>query len=84
MYQFEVDRDAIASRYELDLTDYCWLESLEDSEESLVIPEHIFEDVMNELEFQCAKNMKAKHVGIEFDDHIVCDVCRRYLLYDRT
>ena len=31
---------------------------------------------MNELEFQCAKNMKEKHVGIEFDDHIVCDICR--------
>lgn len=74
--KFEPDRDSLASLYELDLTDHCWLESLTGSEDSIRIPENIFEEIMNELEYQCTKNMKAKHVGIEFDDHIVCDVCR--------
>lgn len=49
---------------------------MKECHESIEIPENIFEEIMNELEYQCAKNMKAKHVGIEFDDHIVCDVCK--------
>ena len=76
MLSFEPERDVIASKYELDLTDHFWLQSVRDSEEQIQIEEDMFEEVMNELEYQCARNMKAKHVGIEFDDHIVCDICR--------
>lgn len=74
LLKFEPERDEICSRYEIDLTDLCWLESIAESD--VVIREDFFEDVMNELEVQCSTNMKAKHVGIEFDDHIVCDICR--------
>lgn len=74
LLKFQPERDEICSRYEIDLTDLCWIESL--SEADVTIGEDFFEDVMNELEVQCSTNMKAKHVGIEFDDHIVCDICR--------
>lgn len=76
LLQYEPERDAIASKYELDLTDYFWLQSLRDADEAIDVQEEMFEEVMNELEYQCSRNMKAKHVGIEFDDHIVCDICR--------
>jgi len=75
LLEFESDRDAVACRYEIDLTDHCWIQSIRESSDSILIPEDILEEVMNELEHQCAQNMKAKHVGIEFDDHIVCDIC---------
>lgn len=74
--EYEPDRDVAASRYEIDLTDLSWLQALKESEEGIVIQEDMMEEVMNELEHQCARNMKNKHVGIEFDDHIVCDICR--------
>ena len=76
LLKFEPERDVIASKYEIDVIDLSWLESLKESEEGIVIQEDFMEEVMNELEYQCARNMKAKHVGIEFDDHIVCDICR--------
>ena len=77
LFEFEPERDALASRYEMDLTDYCWLQSLHENEDVVIdIQEEMFEEVMNELEHQCSRNMKEKHVGIEFDDHIVCDICR--------
>jgi len=53
------------------------LESIFCEEEALSLSEDMFEEIMNELEYQSARNMKAKHVGIEYDDHIICDVCRR-------
>lgn len=74
LLKFEPERDEICSRYEIDLTDLCWIESM--AEADVTIGEDFFEEVMNELEVQCSTNMKAKHVGIEFDDHIVCDICR--------
>jgi hypothetical protein len=40
------------------------------------ITDNQMEDVINELEHQCARNIKAHQVGIEYDDHIICDVCR--------
>jgi hypothetical protein len=42
------------------------------------ISDNQMEDVINELEHQCARNIKAHQVGIEYDDHIICDVCRRF------
>lgn len=63
--------------YELDLIDLCWLQALQESEESIELNEEFVEDLVNELEHQCARNMKAKQVGIEYDDHVLCEVCRR-------
>lgn len=60
----------------MDLIDLCWLKCLKESEEGIEMKEEMLEDVMNELEYQCSRNMKAKHVGIEFDEQIVCDICR--------
>lgn len=65
-------------QYELDLLDLAWLQTLHESDESIKLPEKFVEDLINELEHQCARNMKAKQVGIEYDDHVLCDVCRRY------
>lgn len=53
------------------------MESLNEGEEGMGITTEFFEEVMNEIEHNCARNMKAKHVGIEYDDHIICEVCRR-------
>ena len=65
------------SNYELDLLDIAWLEEINECESMPKITEAQLEDVINELEHQCARNMKAKQIGIEYDDHIICDVCRR-------
>jgi len=40
------------------------------------ISDILMEDVINELEQQCARNIKEQQMGIEYDDHIVCDVCQ--------
>ncbi|RWS16146.1 uncharacterized protein B4U79_04567, partial [Dinothrombium tinctorium] len=69
--------DSQLSRYEVDLIDICWLNALKESDERICITDDVFEDIINELELQCATNMKAKQVGIEYDDHIICDICRR-------
>lgn len=62
-------------KYELDLIDISWRELM--SQTCLpVIPENLIEDVITELERQCAENMKNNKIGIEFNDGIVCDVCR--------
>ncbi|RWS31571.1 protein Jade-1-like protein, partial [Leptotrombidium deliense] len=70
------DADTYVSRYELDLLDVCWLNALKESDDAICISDDVLEDVINEFEHQCANNMKAKQVGIEYDDHIICDVCR--------
>lgn len=66
----------VYGQYELDLLDLAWLQTLQESDESIRLPEKFVEDLINELEHQCARNMKAKQVGIEYDDHVLCDVCR--------
>ncbi len=73
----ETEIEQLQSNYELDLMDLCWLECINKSNLSVKINDSQLEDVINELEHQCAKNMKDKRVGIEYDDHIICDVCRR-------
>jgi len=40
------------------------------------ISDILMEDVINELEQQCARNIKEQQMVIEYDDHIVCDVCQ--------
>lgn len=62
-------------KYELDLIDISWKELM--SQTCLPpIPESLIEDVITELERQCAENMKNNKIGIEFNDGVVCDVCR--------
>lgn len=62
-------------KYELDLIDLSWRELM--SQTCLpTIPESLIEDVITELERQCAENMKNNKIGIEFNDGVVCDVCR--------
>lgn len=62
-------------KYELDLIDISWRELM--SQTCLPsIPETLIEDVITELEKQCAENMKNNKIGIEFNDGVVCDVCR--------
>jgi len=62
-------------KYELDLIDISWKELM--SQTCLpTIPEILIEDVITELERQCAENMKNNKIGIEFNDGVVCDVCR--------
>jgi hypothetical protein len=76
LMEAHLDADAHASAYDLDLMDLCWLQSLRQSEESVLISESILTRIINQLEIQCATNMKAKQVGIEYDDQVLCDVCR--------
>lgn len=62
-------------KYELDLIDLSWRELM--SQTCLpTIPEALIEDVITELERQCAENMKNNKIGIEFNEGVVCDVCR--------
>uniref|UniRef100_A0A6G1S9L6 Protein Jade-3 n=1 Tax=Aceria tosichella TaxID=561515 RepID=A0A6G1S9L6_9ACAR len=62
-------------KYELDLIDICWQKLMRQT--CLPeIPETVIEDVITELERQCAENMKNNKIGIEFNDGVVCDVCR--------
>lgn len=46
------------------------------SDLAVQLSDNLLEDVVNELEQQCARNIKEQHMGIEYDDHIVCDVCQ--------
>lgn len=62
-------------KYELDLIDISWQDLM--SRTCLPrISESMIEDVITELERQCAENMKNNKIGIEFNDGVVCDVCR--------
>lgn len=62
-------------KYELDLIDICWQKLM--SQTCLPkISESMIENVITELERQCAENMKNNKIGIEFNDGVVCDVCR--------
>lgn len=54
----------------------CWLEVMAECDNTPQIKDNQLEEVINELEHQCARNIKARQFGIEYDDHIICDVCR--------
>lgn len=71
----EYESSTPTNLYELDLQDICWLETL-NAELSIKISDTLLEDVVNELEQHCARNIKEQQMGIEYNDHIVCDVCQ--------
>ncbi|XP_053573190.1 E3 ubiquitin-protein ligase Jade-2 [Bombina bombina] len=71
-------------RYDLDEIDTCWLElvNMEFKEmEMRPLDELTLERVLEELEMVCFKNMNLaieteEGLGIEYDEDVVCDVCR--------
>nr|KAG5701801.1 hypothetical protein BaRGS_000791 [Batillaria attramentaria] len=71
-------------RYDLDDLDVCWLEEVNLSRLELgliQINEWNMERVMEALEYQCHEKMTAimkteEGLGIEYDEDVVCDVCR--------
>ncbi|RLW02871.1 hypothetical protein DV515_00006935 [Chloebia gouldiae] len=72
------------SRYDLDELDACWLElvNMELKEmEKPELDEITLERVLEELETTCYENMNIaieteEGLGIEYDEDVVCDVCR--------
>uniref|UniRef100_A0A8C3FM43 Jade family PHD finger 2 n=1 Tax=Chrysemys picta bellii TaxID=8478 RepID=A0A8C3FM43_CHRPI len=71
-------------RYDLDEIDACWLElvNMEFREmEKPPLDEITLERVLEELETMCYENMNSaieteEGLGIEYDEDVVCDVCR--------
>ncbi|KAL5013057.1 hypothetical protein ScPMuIL_011608 [Solemya velum] len=71
-------------RYDLDDMDVCWLQRMNEEREEMgesFIHEWTMERIIEGLENQCHENLKAKQkteegLGIEYDEDIVCDVCR--------
>ncbi|XP_030649419.1 protein Jade-1 isoform X2 [Chanos chanos] len=72
------------SRYDLDTLDVAWLELVNSEFRELALPELdelTMERVLVELENQCEENMQLaieteEGLGIEYDEDVVCDVCR--------
>nr|CAB3257617.1 Jade protein [Phallusia mammillata] len=73
-----------ACRYDLDEMDVLWLNEINE-ERSLrglmSLDEFSMEQIMEELETQCHENMQVaiqtkEGLGIEYDEDVVCDVCR--------
>ncbi|XP_073476895.1 E3 ubiquitin-protein ligase Jade-2 isoform X1 [Aquarana catesbeiana] len=71
-------------RYDLDEVDTCWLELVNKEFKMMHMPlleELTLEKVLEELELLCHENMnlaieKEEGLGIEYDEDVVCDVCR--------
>uniref|UniRef100_A0A8C4S7N8 Jade family PHD finger 2 n=1 Tax=Erpetoichthys calabaricus TaxID=27687 RepID=A0A8C4S7N8_ERPCA len=71
-------------RYDLDDLDAMWLELVNAEFRELALPELdelTMERVLEELESQCSENMQIaieteEGLGIEYDEDVVCDVCR--------
>ncbi|KAI1902922.1 hypothetical protein AGOR_G00021290 [Albula goreensis] len=72
------------SQYDLDDLDVAWLELVNAEFRELALPELdelTMERVVMELESQCQDNMQLaieteEGLGIEYDEDVVCDVCR--------
>ncbi|KAM6468717.1 E3 ubiquitin-protein ligase Jade-2 isoform 1-T1 [Liasis olivaceus] len=72
------------SRYDLDEIDACWLELFNMELKEMEKPEMdeiTLERVLEELETLCYENMNIaieteEGLGIEYDEDVVCDVCR--------
>lgn len=73
-----------ACRYDLDDLDTGWLKLLNDERDDLglvTVEEITMELVMDELESQCFDNLQEaiknqEGLGIEYDEDVICDVCR--------
>ncbi|KAG8439136.1 hypothetical protein GDO86_005376 [Hymenochirus boettgeri] len=71
-------------RYDLDEIDACWLELVNMEFKDLELPqldELTVERVIEALEINCLENMNVaiqteEGLGIEYDEDVVCDVCR--------
>lgn len=71
-------------RYDLDDLDVCWLQKVNEEREELceiLIHEWTMERVIEALESQCHENIQKKKkteegLGIEYDEDVVCEVCR--------
>lgn len=79
LIKFEMNPDFYVSNYDLDLVDLCWLDSLKESEEGIVISEDVLASIITQLEVQCAAKMNAEKERGSCDDHVLCDVCKRYV-----
>ncbi|KAL4631202.1 protein Jade-2-like [Arapaima gigas] len=70
--------------YDLDDLDVCWLELVNAEFREMALPELdelTMERIISELEIQCEENMQlaietGEGLGIEYDEDVVCDVCR--------
>ncbi|XP_076812997.1 uncharacterized protein LOC143459628 [Clavelina lepadiformis] len=71
-------------RYDLDEMDVCWLKEINKERKFMgmqPLDEFSMEQIMEELETQCHENMQIaiqtkEGLGIEYDEDVVCDVCR--------
>ncbi|XP_069131403.1 uncharacterized protein [Argopecten irradians] len=71
-------------RYDLDNLDVCWLQKANEEREEnaeVLIHEWTMERVIEALENQCYEKMQNKKkteegLGIEYDEDVVCEVCR--------
>ncbi|XP_068134017.1 E3 ubiquitin-protein ligase Jade-2 [Hyperolius riggenbachi] len=80
---FQSARQA-ACRYDLDEVDACWLELVNAEFKRMEMPpldELTLEKILEELEILCQENMNVaidteEGLGIEYDEDVVCDVCR--------
>ncbi|XP_033743740.1 uncharacterized protein LOC117329742 [Pecten maximus] len=71
-------------RYDLDNLDVCWLQKANEEREEnaeVLIHEWTMERVIEALESQCYEKMQNKKkteegLGIEYDEDVVCEVCR--------
>ncbi|KAM4748330.1 E3 ubiquitin-protein ligase Jade-2 [Rhinophrynus dorsalis] len=71
-------------RYDLDEVDTCWLELVNTEFKEMEMPqldEMTLERVLEEMEMLCFENMNVaieteEGLGIEYDEDVVCDVCR--------
>lgn len=71
-------------RYDLDDIDVCWLTQVNEEREEMgesMIDEWIMERIIEELENQSHESMQKtikteEGLGIEYDEDVICDVCR--------
>ncbi|XP_040197426.1 E3 ubiquitin-protein ligase Jade-2-like isoform X2 [Rana temporaria] len=74
----------VTCKYDLDEVDTCWLELVNKELKKMhkpLLEEFTLEKVLEELELLCHENMnlaieKEEGLGIEYDEDVVCDICR--------
>ncbi|XP_072040406.1 LOW QUALITY PROTEIN: protein Jade-3-like [Amphiura filiformis] len=81
--EFERDLEDVC-QYDLDDMDHYWLEQINNERLDVghdPIDESQMEQIIEEIEEQCHKNMEhamatEEGLGIEYDEDVICDVCR--------